>query len=429
MPAEPEESEYSEYEDEEEGDEIEENESVAEKPKANGDAKPAAEEAKEEEPEAKEETKKPPPIDTSDSNKDSGLSARTYDDDLMSPSVGKNYEASIPKSVLRKQELYSSGKPSTVHSKEKLMRSEGIIPIQAGSNKYASQKGQTGFGMPRDVIDKVKSENLKEIDDPKKIEALKASTWLQSGTNKFASQKGQTGFGAPRDVNYKTKGTGGASEVPEEKARLTDGIVPLQSGTNKLASQAGMTGIGMPRIVDVRKTNDQDRESQGFIHLQMGTNRFANQSGMTGFGMPRHNITKYKDEVRGEMPHDESSTSRQTSGWKEGASQAGMTGFGAFRNNTIFLLQNQDQRSQGMIPYQMGVNFLDSQAGKTAFGMPRRTFTSFVDDSHEDLPADIARRPEVPFWSGQEDAFASQVGMTAFGTPRDVRGEYVRRMW
>src|SRR4051812_11371746 len=51
-----------------------------------------------------------------------------------------------------------------------------------------------------------------------------------------------------------------------------------------------------------------------------------------------------------------------------GASQAGMSGFGAFRNNTIFLLQNQDQRSQGMIPYQMGVNFLDSQAGKTAFG-------------------------------------------------------------
>lgn len=38
----------------------------------------------------------------------------------------------------------------------------------------------------------------------------------------------------------------------------------------------------MPRIVDVRKTVDQDRDSQGFIHLQMGTNRFANQSGMTG---------------------------------------------------------------------------------------------------------------------------------------------------
>ncbi|VDK84544.1 unnamed protein product, partial [Cylicostephanus goldi] len=215
-------------------------------------------------------------------------------------------------------------------------------------NPFITTRVVAGFGVPRDVIDKVKSENLAEITDEKKIELLKGSTWLQSGTNKFASQKGQTGFGSPRDVNYKTKGTGGAADVPEEKvrqklsasgewtlyfpnailtiitlditqiqARASDGIVPLQSGTNKLASQAGMTGIGMPRIVDVRKAEDQDRESQGFIHLQMGTNRFANQSGMTGFGMPRHNITKYKDEVRGEMPHDEGSTSRQTSGWRE----------------------------------------------------------------------------------------------------------------
>jgi hypothetical protein len=287
----------------------------------------------------------------------------------------------------------------------------------------------TGFGAPRDVIDKVKSDNIAEITDEAKIASLKGSTWLQSGTNKFASQKGQTSFGATRDVMYKPKGTGGAGEVSEEKARLTDGIVPLQSGTNKLASQKGMTGIGMPRIVDVRKCDDQERDSQGFIHLQMGTNRFANQSGMTGFGMPRREITKYKDEVRGEMPHDESSTSRQTSGWKEGANQAGMSGFGAFRNNTVFLLQSQDQRSQGLIPYQMGVNFLDSQAGKTAFGMPRRTYTSFVDDTHEELPADIARRPEVPFWSGMETEFANQTGMSAFGTARDVRGEYVRRLW
>uniref|UniRef100_A0A914Y817 Calponin n=1 Tax=Panagrolaimus superbus TaxID=310955 RepID=A0A914Y817_9BILA len=261
------------------------------------------------------------------------------------------------------------------------------------------------------------------------IESLKASTWLQSGTNKFASQKGQSGFGAVRDVNYKTKGTGGAQEVSEEKARASDGIVPLQSGTNKLASQAGMTGIGMPRIVDVRKTNDQDRDSQGFIHLQMGTNRFANQSGMTGFGMPRHNITKYKDEVRGEMPHDESSVSRQTSGWREGANQAGMSGFGAFRNTTVAQLQSQDQRSQGMIPYQMGVNFLESQAGKTGFGMPRNTYTPFVDEGHEDLPSDMARRPEVPFWSGMETDFANQSGMTGFGTPRDVKGYVLRRMW
>ncbi|KAK5970465.1 Calponin family repeat-containing domain protein [Trichostrongylus colubriformis] len=130
------------------------------------------------------------------------------------------------------------------------------------------------------------------------------------------------------------------------------------------------------------------------------------------------------------MPHDEGTTSRQTSGWREGASQAGMTGFGAFRNNTVAMLQAQEQRSQGMIPYQMGVNFLESQAGKTGFGMPRQVYTSFVDDTHEDLPADMARRPEVPFWTGQDEArHANQTGMGAFGTPRDVRGEYVRRMW
>lgn len=87
-----------------------------------------------------------------------------------------------------------------------------------------------------------------------------------------------------------------------------------------------------------------------------------------------------------------------------------MTGFGAFRNNTISTLQIQDQRSQGMIPYQMGVNFLESQAGKTGFGMPRRTYTPYVDDTHEDLPPDMARRPELPFWTANlEIEFANQV--------------------
>ena len=70
---------------------------------------------------------------------------------------------------------------------------------------------------------KVKSENLAEITDEGKIASLKGSIWLQSGTNKFASQKGMTGMGTPRDVNYRPMGTGGASDVPEEKARLTDG--------------------------------------------------------------------------------------------------------------------------------------------------------------------------------------------------------------
>ncbi|VDP03274.1 unnamed protein product [Soboliphyme baturini] len=140
--------------------------------------------------------------------------------------------------------------------KEKLMASEGIIPLQSGTNKYETQRGMTGFGVPRDVVDKVKCKNLRPIEDETKLMKLK--------------------------------------DVSEDKQKSTDGLIPLQSGTNKLASQAGMTGFGMPRSVLGRYNPDQDRNSQGFLHLQMGTNKYASQAGMTGFGMPRTNITKYK---------------------------------------------------------------------------------------------------------------------------------------
>ncbi len=42
---------------------------------------------------------------------------------------------------------------------EELMKSEMIIPSQAGWNKGDSQKGMTGFGAPRDV----KGKHLKRI--------------------------------------------------------------------------------------------------------------------------------------------------------------------------------------------------------------------------------------------------------------------------
>ncbi|KRY69408.1 Calponin -like protein OV9M [Trichinella pseudospiralis] len=319
------------------------------------------------------------------------------------------------------------GKPSRL-PREKLMASEGIIPIQSGTNKYASQRGMTGFGVPRDVIDKVKAENLKPLEDEEKLQKLRDVLPLQSGTNKFASQKGMTGFGCPRDVLYKTKGTGGATDIPEDKAKATDGVIPLQAGTNKLASQSGMTGFGMPRSVLHRFNPDQDRNSQGFVHLQAGTNKLATQQGMTSFGSPRTNVTKYKDSQRGDLVNDESAMPKQTCGYKEGANQSGMTGFGMPRNTTLMQIGRQDQKSQGLIPYQMGINWADSQAGKTGFGMPRQIFTSFIDDSRGELPEEMARMPEVPFWSGMEK-FASQTGMTAMGMPRDVKGSYLRRLW
>src|SRR4051812_48276243 len=93
-------------------------------------AKPAAPEPASKPAAEKPAAEKPPAVEVPD-EKESALASRNDYNDLKSPTPGKNYAPpSIPKSVQRKQELYSSGKPSTVHSKEKLMRSEGIIPVQ-----------------------------------------------------------------------------------------------------------------------------------------------------------------------------------------------------------------------------------------------------------------------------------------------------------
>lgn len=63
---------------------------------------------------------------------------------MKSPKTVSQYNVpEVPRSLQRRAENYSGGKPSK-HDKDKLMRSEGIIPIQAGSNKYASQRGMTG---------------------------------------------------------------------------------------------------------------------------------------------------------------------------------------------------------------------------------------------------------------------------------------------
>jgi len=66
------------------------------------------------------------------------LQTERTDTGAVSPGPGKQYADYVPtisKSAQRKQENYSGGKPSTTHSKEKLMRSEGIVRIQAGTNK------------------------------------------------------------------------------------------------------------------------------------------------------------------------------------------------------------------------------------------------------------------------------------------------------
>jgi len=91
-------------------------------------------------------------------------------------------------------------------------------------------------------------------------------------------------------------------------------------------------------------------------------------------------------------------------------------------------MKDQDRKSQGMIPYQMGINWGASQQGSTTFGCPRQAFTPFTDDKRADLPEELARMPYEPFWSGAEE-FQGQSGMNAPGCARDVAGKFMRRMW
>jgi len=111
---------------------------------------------------------------------------------------------------------------------------------------------------------------------------------LQMGTNKCASQKGMS-FGATRHI---------ADIKLEEGSREGQGVIGLQMGTNKVASQKGMSFGATRHIADI-KVDEGSREGQAVIGLQMGTNKGASQKGMT-FGQSRHIVdTKGEQYLRG----------------------------------------------------------------------------------------------------------------------------------
>lgn len=151
-------------------------------------------------------------------------------------------------------------------SEEKLRAGDGIIGLQAGTNKLASQKGMS-FGAQRHVADI-------RCDDVTPEGAAVIS--LQMGTNKFASQKGMS-FSNQRHI---------ADIRCDELSQEGKSVINLQMGTNQFASQKGMR-IGTSRHVADIRCDEFSKEGQNTISLQYGTNKLASQKGMR-MGTQRH---------------------------------------------------------------------------------------------------------------------------------------------
>lgn len=336
-----------------------------------------------------------------------------------------------------------TGKRVGKWSIDQLRQTDGIIPLQNGTNRFDSQKGMTGFGTPRNTALRIKSENLQII--PEEIARMSdLEVRPQSGTNRFASQRGMVNFGTGRDVCRESNKVhilpADLQPVPEEKERLTDGIVRLQSGTNRYATQKGMTGMGtnrreLTKMLDTKHPElDVEHPDQSHIPLQSGTNKFASQKGMTGFGTSRRETTKMLDTKHPEetIEHPDQSTIPSQMGSNRFASQAnwatmGAAHMGAFRMETMNpYISRQRQEGQGIVPSQMGSNQFDSQKGMTGFGTPRDVNYH----SEPDLPFEELKRSETIIrsqagWNKGD----SQKGTRGFGAPRDVKGKHLKRIW
>ena len=152
---------------------------------------------------------------------------------------------------------------------EQLKSSQGTIGLQAGSNKFASQKGMR-IGSVRHISD-IRADKFSKDSE--------GVLTLQAGTNKFDSQKGTRGFGAVRHI----------SDIrADDFSQASEGVITLQAGTNKFDSQKGTRGFGAVRHISDVKVEELDRAGTAVVRPDMGYSGGDSQKGMTCFGAHRH---------------------------------------------------------------------------------------------------------------------------------------------
>ena len=115
---------------------------------------------------------------------------------------------------------------------------------------------------------KESTKNVRDFTD-EQMKAGQGVIGLQMGTNKVASQAGMS-FGRSRHI---------ADIKCDDVSKEGQGVIGLQMGTNQVASQKGMSFGNTRHIVDIR-CDDVSREGASTIGLQMGTNAGASQAGM-----------------------------------------------------------------------------------------------------------------------------------------------------
>lgn len=188
-----------------------------------------------------------------------------------------------------------------------LRSGENVIGLQAGTNKFASQKGMS-FGGVRHIAD-IRCDDF--------VPESQAVIGLQMGTNKFASQKGMN-MGGVRHI---------ADIRCDDICKEGQAVIGLQMGTNQCASQKGMRMGASRHVADIR-VDAACPEGQSIINLQYGTNQGANQSGMR-MGAQRHIADIRCDQMN---PQAASVISLQMGpAQNQVASQSGMS-FGAQRH-------------------------------------------------------------------------------------------------
>ncbi|XP_012942981.1 myophilin [Aplysia californica] len=194
-------------------------------------------------------------------------------------------------------------KPSEKHivefTEEQLRAGQGIIGLQAGTNKLASQAGMK-MGASRHIAD------IRADDMSKEGQCV---IGLQAGSNKGASQSGMS-MGAVRHI---------ADIRADDASKEGQSVIGLQAGSNKGASQAGMSMGSVRHIADIR-ADKMDAGGAGIIGLQAGSNKGASQSGMS-MGAVRH-IADIKAD---DMSAASQATINLQSGTNRGANQAGMS--------------------------------------------------------------------------------------------------------